>query len=62
MNGLKSFGAICRLEQELDSDRNWVNKIGILANGLAKGDDIAIGERGGDFGSEGYWGGVADFE
>lgn len=62
VNGLRSFGVVCRLKQELDPDRNGANEVRIFADGFAKGDDIAVGEWGRDLGGENYGNGVSDLE
>ena len=62
MDGLGHFGTVCRLKQEPDPDCDGTNEILVLANGFSKSDDIAVGERGGNFGSESYWGRVPDLE
>lgn len=62
MDGLGHFGTVGRFKQEFDSDYYRSNEIGVLANGLAKGNEIAVCEWGRDLGSEGYRNSVADLE
>ena len=59
---LGELGTICGLNQELYSDGYWANEIRILANGLAKSNDITVSEWGWNFRGEGYWDSVPGFE
>ena len=62
MIGLRHFGMVCWVKQEFDSDCHRTNKICILADGLAKSDEVAVGEWGGDFRGESYGNSMPDLE
>ena len=53
---------VCGLKQEPDSDRHGTDKIRVLTDRLAKGDDIAIGEWCRNFGGESDGDCMADLE